>query len=389
MKRIRYPGRFLLILMLFAVMSLGACASKLVPLFSHQGRLLDADGNPVADGTYDFTYRIFQVASGGTAVHTEVKSVTVEGGLFNTSVGLSPAIDPTIFAQPTWLEISVEGEVLGPRQRLQGSPFAFSLVSGSVVQGGQPLDRDFGGQVNTGAALTVLNNDSSATGGHGLLAINRAIPPNDAEKDKVAALQARAVGTGATGSDSGYGAIITSSGHRGMRVQASPGRFAAVFDSTAGIWLIGGGSCTNCALAYYAQNADDTAITAGDLVAVIGVETDAEQGIPVMQVRKASGPDDSVIGVATGNASLTAVGESNGVRTGGFREGDGPTAAPGGYLTVIVQGLVRATAADASLQPGDSVAAGANGVVAAASGGLKALSAVDGDGMVWVMLGGQ
>ena len=110
------------------------------------------------------------------------------------------------------------------------------------------------------------------------------------------------------------------------------------------------------------------------------------KGVDVTLALNGQGP---VIGVATGNASLTAVGESNGVRTGGFREGDGPTAAPGGYLTVIVQGLVRATAADASLQPGDSVAAGANGVVAAASGGLKALSAVDGDGMVWVMLGGQ
>ena len=388
MKRIRYPGRFLLILMLFAVMSLGACASKLVPLFSHQGRLLDADGNPVADGTYDFTYRIFQVASGGTAVHTEVKSVTVEGGLFNTSVGLSPAIDPTIFAQPTWLEISVEGEVLGPRQRLQGSPFAFSLVSGSVVQGGQPLDRDFGGQVDTGAALTVLNNDSSATGGHGLLAINRAIPVTLAEKDKVAALQARAVGTGAVGSDSGYGALITSSGYRGMKVVSDDAYYAAYFDSDFGIYL-DDGPCFNCALAYIAQNAGEVPINAGDLVAIVGVETDAEQGIPVMLVRKATGPDDAIIGVSTGNAGRTPLGEHSGVSTGGFGEGDGPTAAPGGYLSIIVQGLVRATAADAGLQPGDSVAAGANGVVAAASGGLKALSAVDGDGMVWVMLGGQ
>jgi hypothetical protein len=388
MNPVRYPSRILLIGLLLAVMGLGACASKLVPLFSHQGRLLDANGNPVADGNYDFTYKIFQVASGGTAVHTETKAVAVEGGLFTTSVGLSPAIDPTIFAQPTWLEITVEGQVLGPRQRLQGSPFAFTLVSGSVIQGGQPLDRDFGGQVDTGAALTVLNNDSSATGGHGLLAINRAIPANVADKDKVAAMQARAVGTGAVDSESGYGAIVTSSGYRGMKVESDDAYYAAAFDSNLGIILIGG-SCNGCALAYMARNAGDTAINAGDFVAVEGVETDAEQGIPVMIVRRATGPDDAIIGVATGNAARTPVGEHNGVSTGGFGEGDGPTAAPGGYLSVIVQGLVRVNAAGTSLQPGAQISAGPAGATAVDTGGFKALSAVDGDGMVWIMLSGE
>src|SRR5690606_15717348 len=102
---------------------------------------------------------------GGTAVYSETDTVTVENGMFTNSLGLTTTIDPTIFAQPTWLELTVDGETLVPRQRLQGSPFAFSLVSGAVVQGAQTIDRTYIGQEDTGATLTVLNNDASATGG--------------------------------------------------------------------------------------------------------------------------------------------------------------------------------------------------------------------------------
>ncbi len=83
------------------------------------------------------------------------------------------------------------------------------------------------------------------------------------------------------------------------------------------------------------------------------------------------------------------MGEHNGVRTGGFDAAAGD-AAPGGYLTIEVQGLVRARAADAALQPGAALAAGPDGAVGVADGGYtRALSAVDADGLVWVMLSGQ
>ena len=382
------PGRLLWLALPFALLILAACAPKLTPSFSHQGRLLDASGNPVADGNYTVEYKLFNASSGGTAVYTESKAVPVEDGLFTTSLGLTSAITPTIFAQPTWLEISVNGEILGPRQRLQGSPFAFSLVSGAVVQGSETIDRDFAGQVDTGAALTVLNNDTTATGGHGLLAINRAAPVG-VDRDKAAALQARAVGGTTASSTGAYGAIVTSNAYRGLYAKAATNYNAAIFDSNIGISIIGGGGCTGCAMAYYGQNVGDAPIAAGDFVAVDGVVLDSELGVPVMQVRRAASASDAVIGVAAGATTRTPVGDFNGVRTGGFEAADGPAAA-GGYLTVVVQGLVQARAADAGLQPGTAVDAGPNGAVAAAGGGFtRALSAVDKDGRVWVMLGGQ
>lgn len=389
MYRTRYTGRMLFLVLPLILLFLSACAAKLTPNLSHQGRLLDENGAPVADGNYDVQYKIYQSLSGGTAVHTETSSVAVKDGLFTNSLGLSSAINPDIFAQPTWLEVTVNGETLTPRQRLQGAPFAFSLVSGSTVQGSQPLARTYAGQEDTGAALTVLNNDATATGGHGLLAINRAAATG-ADRSNVAAFQARAIGGVGANSTGAYGAIIYSEGYRGLYARGGPPTyFAGVFDSPTGIQIVGGGSCVGCALAYNAQNVGDTPIVAGDFVAVVGVELDADLDMPVMQVRKATSPADAVIGIATGAAVREDVTEVNGIKAGGFDGADGPAAA-GSYLTVVVQGLVQARAADTSLQPGASINAGTDGAVAAASGGFTtALSAVDGNGMVWVMLSGQ
>lgn len=387
MFRARNTGRLLFLILPLILLFLSACAGKLTPNLSHQGQLLDENGNPVADGNYDVEYKIFQASSGGTAVYTETKSVAVKDGLFTETLGLTSSIDPTIFAQPTWLEITVNGETLTPRQRLQGSPFAFSLVSGSAVQGSEPLDRDLFGQQKTGAALTVLNNDASATGGHGLLAINRAAAAGTARSD-VAAFQARAVGGVLADNTGAYGAIIYSEAYRGLYARGAGSWYAGVFDSPAGIAIIGGGNCSNCALTYNAQNVGDGPIQVGDFVSVVGVEMDTDLNVPVMQVRKATSAADAVIGVATGAAIREPVGVHQGVTTGGFDAASGPAAA-GGYLSVVVQGLVQARAADASLQPGMSLAAGTDGAVGAASGFTRALSGVDANGMVWVMLSGQ
>lgn len=382
------PGRLLLFVLPLILLYLTACVPKLTPNLSHQGQLLNENGSPVADGDYEIVYSIFQAATGGTAVYSETDTVTVENGMFTNSLGLTTTIDPTIFAQPTWLELTVDGETLVPRQRLQGSPFAFSLVSGAVVQGAQTIDRTYIGQEDTGATLTVLNNDASATGGHGLLAINQSTAAGP-DRDKTAALQARAVGGNTAANTGAYGLITTSNGYRGMYAKGAPTRFAAVFDTDTGILITGGGTCGGCALMYYGVNSGDSPIVAGDFVAVEGVELDADLNIPVMRVRKATSPSDAVIGVAAGAATRTEVGEYNGVRTGGFDGAAGPAAA-GDYLAVVVQGLVQARAADAGLTPGAMVGVSADGVVAAPSGGVtRALSAVDGNGMVWVMLSGQ
>lgn len=385
---LRRSRLMLALVLLFVVGSLalaGCGVAELLPQFSHQGRLLDDDGNPVADGNYDVMYRLYHVASGGTAVYTDTQSVAVEDGLFTTTVGMTGPITPTIYAQPTWLEVTVEGETLTPRQRLLGAPYAFSLSSGAVAQGTETIDRTYLTFDDTGAMFTAVNLDATATGGHGILAMNRAAA-SGADRDKVAALQA--IAAGGDGSSGAYGAIVRSENYRGLYAKGATGFYAALFDSTAGIGITGGGGCTGCTLAYNAQNVGNAPIAAGDFVAVTGVVMDTDLNIPIMQVTKANAASEAVVGVSAGSLNRVPVGRHYGMPIGGYEAADGP-AANGGYLTVAVQGLVQARAGDASLQPGVTVAPGVDGVVAAAGGMTRALSAVDGNGMVWVMLGGQ
>lgn len=59
--------------------------------------------------------------------------VQFSDGLANIEIGSVETLDPSIFAQPLWMEIEVNGEVLTPRQKLLGSPYAMTLVGGAVV----------------------------------------------------------------------------------------------------------------------------------------------------------------------------------------------------------------------------------------------------------------
>ena len=297
------------------------------PEMSHQGRLLDNTGAPVLDGNYNFRYRIYHAATGSTPVYTETKTIAVSDGLFDTTLGTTGVITPDIFAQPSWIEIAVNGETLTPRQKLLGAPYAFSLAAGAVVQGSVPITRTFSGVANTGAAMTVWNDNASATGGSGLFVVNQAaadIQSAPAEGVPVAALKAAAVGgqndtipyTGA------YGAIIQSENYRGMYAKGgdvSPsvtGWYAAIFDSEEGINLIGGGNCTGCTLAYFAQNAGSEVIQPGDFVAARGVVVDPDLNVPVLQVVKAISVDEAVIGVASNAVRRTPVGDYYGIKTG-------------------------------------------------------------------------
>jgi hypothetical protein len=380
---------------LVPILLLGLASCVAVPSlpadYSHQGRLTTGTGAPVADGNYTIRYQLFHVATGGTALYTETKTVPVKGGLFDTSIGLTGAIPPDVFAQPTWMEIKVKNEVLSPRQQLMGAPYASSLVGGAVVQGHIPITRTFGGFDNTGANLTVWNQDSSEKGGNGLIAFNSA-SATSADRDRTAAIQAHALDADSTASTGGLGAIIVSDNYRGMDVQSGTNWFAAVFHSNAGIEIVGGGSCSGCTTAYFAMNVGTDTIQPGEFVAAVGVTVDPDLNVPVMQVRKAANASDPIIGVAAGSLERTPVEDYQGMKTGGFDQ-LGSSAEAGKYLSVAVQGLVQVRVETGSaLKIGDRIGVN-NSQVTLAAGEIpsvaRLMSAVDENGMAWIMFNGQ
>jgi hypothetical protein len=98
------------------------------PVISYQGRLVDpGTGEPKPDGTYNLTFSLYDVASGGTALWTESQNVAVAKGLFSATLGNTNTIDPAIFdGYARWLGVLVKPDVveLSPRIRVASAPYA-------------------------------------------------------------------------------------------------------------------------------------------------------------------------------------------------------------------------------------------------------------------------
>ena len=138
------------------------------PLLQYQGRLSDpATGDPVADGVYQVSFRLYNVEAGGTPLWTETEDVPVQGGLFSNALGDSTALDPALFnGQALWLGIKVGADPEAtPRQQVLPVAYALSLVPGAVVEassgpvlqvnntgGGEALSVD--GDLNVSGGLT-------------------------------------------------------------------------------------------------------------------------------------------------------------------------------------------------------------------------------------------
>jgi len=107
----------------------GSVASKI----SYQGRLTDEQGNPL-DGDYDLVFQLWDDPQGGGQVGGDVVSndVPVADGLFTVEL-LVP--QDAIYGQALWLQVTVEGQDLSPRQELLPVPYALSLKPGAQIHG--------------------------------------------------------------------------------------------------------------------------------------------------------------------------------------------------------------------------------------------------------------
>lgn len=378
---------YLVLFALVIVAFLAGC-DVLPPIFTYQGRLLSASGVPVSDGNYSMTFKLWideTSVAAGDLVCTDTNTVSVADGLFNTEINCSVEE----YRRPLWMEVTITGETLSPRQILRGAPYANSLAGGAIVQSQQAINRTIdlgaGDQDDTGATLMILNGNSTVLGGHGLIVTNSA--DMDGTEGYYAGDSAALV---ANAQGDGYGAHITSDNYRGIYAKGGSIWFDAYFAGSTGIFVTG--NCIGCTLSYIAQNDGSTTIEPGDFVAATGVTVDPDLGTAVMLVRKAADAGDPIVGVAIGSVTRTEVGEKYGLTTGGFDPSGGVTAA-GEYLSVVVQGLVQASAAPSSgLVIGDGVSV--SGAHAIAAEGIETslgtvLSTPDGDGLVWILFKGR
>jgi hypothetical protein len=91
---------------------------------SYQGNLTDAQGQPI-NATLPMTFKLYSTPTGGTALWTEQRTgnnaVPVTDGLFSVSLGSVTSLPRSLFGEPLWLGISVDGDAeMAPRERLDG-----------------------------------------------------------------------------------------------------------------------------------------------------------------------------------------------------------------------------------------------------------------------------
>jgi hypothetical protein len=120
-------------------------ASAQVPTagLHYQGRLTSPDGTPVADGSYDVTFTLFDAPDGGASWWTESSTVATRSGAFATMLGRIQPFAPGVFNRPLWLEITISGRKLAPRQELGASAYAMTAlgvrdgaVTGTMIAAG-------------------------------------------------------------------------------------------------------------------------------------------------------------------------------------------------------------------------------------------------------------
>ncbi len=114
------------------------------PHINYQGRLLDNQGNPVADDVYQLTFAIYDDPFTETSLWSETKNVEVTGGLFNVILGdVTPFEDLfTLGGEALFMGIKVGADPeLEPRTPINSSPFAmkseYSDVSGHAMGVGE------------------------------------------------------------------------------------------------------------------------------------------------------------------------------------------------------------------------------------------------------------
>lgn len=414
----------------------------------YSGQLTTQDGKALANGFYDFIFRVYDAHENGTLLWMEHQSgIQISGGNLSVNLGSITAIPGQVMeSQSAWLDVSVRGpgetQFTSLSPRVNFIPFLAPVAltcphshygdswTGTGSYDGLMITNDF---VSRDALHVVSDNTDT---NHGAIYARNEAPTGTG--DAINALSYHGVGLrassgsldGVDASTSGVGKSAvyahTTTGWgvaavSGAVGSAYPNNFAASKgEGTAadnaggkfigeqylgatvttnqplswygllvdgGIYLMNG-SCSGCALAYIGMNSGGDDIQIGDLVAATGVQVDAATNQPILQVKRATSADDVIIGVSIGPAaSPTDPGRKNPETPG--NSGPGVTAA-GEYVNVIVSGLAQARlASDANLSIGDYIIPGSSGAELAkdsAEGVARVMDLPVSNGLVWVML---
>jgi hypothetical protein len=124
---------FLLTFILLSIATASTFAqSKKISL---QGFLKDANGKAVADGSQNITFKLYTVATGGTAAWTDDQTLNVYGGVYSTHLGsVANPVDNLSWGSETYfVGVTVQGTELTPRTELTFAPYSLGSPKAQEV----------------------------------------------------------------------------------------------------------------------------------------------------------------------------------------------------------------------------------------------------------------
>ncbi|TBR25761.1 hypothetical protein EPO15_01545 [bacterium] len=104
-----------------------------------EGRLIDpATLDPRSEASVSVVFRVYDDPTAGTQLWAEgPTSVALDDGHFETTLGAAVPLSSSVFASDgRWLEVSVEGVALTPRQRLPSAPWALRAAAADSLEPG-------------------------------------------------------------------------------------------------------------------------------------------------------------------------------------------------------------------------------------------------------------
>ena len=98
---------------------------------NQQGRLVDEAGDGL-DGIHALSFSLYDAATGGNQVWTESFQTEFDRGYYSVELGNLTPLDDVLFGNGAlWLELTIDGEVLSPRQEVVSVPFALRATLAS------------------------------------------------------------------------------------------------------------------------------------------------------------------------------------------------------------------------------------------------------------------
>jgi hypothetical protein len=129
----------------------------------YEGYLVDGSGQPLSDGAYTATFRVYAVGSGGTALWSEAQTITVTEGLYATTLGSVTTLPTNLFDGNRWIGVQVDGYAeVAPRTQVASIPFALNGEHANSAESAAVADAVAWGGVTGKPAGFADNSDNDA-----------------------------------------------------------------------------------------------------------------------------------------------------------------------------------------------------------------------------------